>query len=215
MPLPNSWLGFRRTWQASLENLHRNTTVFTNAHLTLPSPRGHKGETKIQRYIHTLNSAHKLLDKVTKEVRWAKDLEQVFWALRQIPCVGPFIAYEVCCDLILAKAIPFTENDWVNPGPGCKVGIKLIFPLTQTTKQFQDRIKQLQRDQKAYFSALGIRFPYLYPDTKMTLRSIEHSLCEFSKMMKMKKGIGKQRMYFKPVTGIDNGQLVMRFPREN
>jgi hypothetical protein len=207
----HSWLGSHHDWQKSLETLHKTSIVFTNAHLTLPT----KGsETKIEKYIWVLSDLHKNLDRMAKEVIQAKDLEDLFLTLQQIECVGNFISYEICCDLMLAKAVPFTENDWVNPGPGCKTGIRLIFPLTKTTEQFQERIKQLQRDQNAYFSALGIHFPFLYPEKKMTLRSIEHSLCEYQKYVKMRTGIGKQRMYFKPTTGIDNGQIVFRFPRE-
>jgi len=205
------WPSSREKWFVSLKNLHKRTSIFTNAHLTLPSKT--LGQSKIERYISVLDELHVELGRISSEVRRAKSLEEVFNILKQIPCVGNFISYEVCCDLMLAGAISFTENDWVNPGPGCKTGLRLIFPLTKTTEGFQDRIKQLQRDQNSYFSALGLRFPFLYQGKKMTLRSIEHSLCEYSKFKKMITGIGKIRMRFNPMTGIDNGQLVFRFPR--
>lgn len=207
------WRKQRTRWKHKLEKLHEEGPVFTNAHLTLPTHE--VGLSKIEKYIKVLNEFNVNLKRISKNVfHDANSLEDVFNYLMQIDCVGRFIAYEIACDLVLTHVVPFSENSWVNPGPGCKHGLRLIFPRLRTITQFQNKIKELQNRQVEHFSRLGLSFPYLYPHTPLTLRSVEHSLCEFQKMMKMIKGIGKQRMYFKPRDWTDSkGQLPFRFPR--
>lgn len=210
------WLKERREWKRKLLTRQKNgECIFTNAHLTLPSHD--VGSSKLDKYFEVLDDLHKNwlrpVVALIGQAKYHRGLEDVFDALLNIKCVGRFIAYEVCCDLILAKAIPFTENDWVNPGPGCKKGINLIFPKVRTTKDYQTCIKVLCLHQDSHFSDYGLKFHQAgHP---LTLRGIEHSLCEFQKYYKMIHKVGKQRMYFKPRDWPDSRgqQKVLRFPR--
>jgi len=211
LPSLGSWPELREHFRKALKTLHWTSTVFTNAHLTLPT---RSGKSKIDTYISSLDWLHKHISGLADVIAVCKIPGDVFQLLHTIPGVGDFIAYEIWCDLVLAKAIQFTENDFVNPGPGCKTGLKCIFPTLDGRENYIEKIKLLQREQDRHFKRLGLDFQYLR-GTPMTLRSIEHSLCEFSKYCKMKTGIGKQRMYFKPITGEDprGKQTVLRFPR--
>lgn len=209
----HNWTKEKAEWEKKLKELHKHESVFTNAHLTLPTHK--EGKSKISTYMEVLDELNTMLLGLVNEIKYAKSLEHLFDILMQVPCVGRFISYEICCDFILLKVVPFTENDWVNPGPGCKRGINLIFPNVSKVQEYQECIKTLKAEQEQHFKRLKLKFPYLYPDTPMTLRSIEHSLCEYQKYDHMKTGTGKLRMKFKPRDWSNaQGQLPLRFPRE-
>ena len=208
------WKEKRISWREQLKTLHKKESIFTNAHLTLPTHT--VGKSKIDTYIECLDELFLMLDDLVVKIEDCELLENLFDILMDIPCVGRFISYEICCDLMLVQAVPFAENDWANAGPGCRHGIKLIFPNVENTpKAYLDKMKDLQTFQCNHFDRLNLKFPFLYPGKPLTLRSIEHSLCEFCKFIKMIKGVGKQRMKFVPKSGEDpRGQFPMRFPRE-
>lgn len=207
VPIPRfrDWLDVRSSFRTKLLERQGRANVFTTAHLTLPS---RKGQLKVDRLMEVMNHFFVQLIQIVPEIEKAKSLEEVFTLLQEIECVGRFISYEICCDLMLCKAIPFTENDWVNPGPGCKRGINWIWPEVKQIHEYQDKIQFLRKNQKFFFKKFGLKF-YRYNHQPMTLRGIEHSLCEFQKYVKMQHKIGKQRMHFTP----RDQQQLLRFPR--
>lgn len=208
----SEWPYDKKEFRVCLQKLHNDGPVFTSAHLTLPVRFA--GQDKIDRYIEVLDIVHDKLPFVLRQIECMNTLEAVFHILQIIPCVGSFISYEICCDLILVKAIPFTENDWSNCGPGAKGGIKLIYPLAAKRGEYLESMKKLANEQGKHFDRLGLDFPYLYKGVPLTLRSIEHSLCEFRKYMSVKAGVGKHRQIFKPQGGQDPRGEQLRFPRE-
>lgn len=205
------WHDDKREWKKELKELHKTECVFTNAHLTLPVHE--KGQSKIDKYFEVLDELWLIIPRLLNQIKSCHSLEQLFIILKQIPCVGSFISYEICCDLILVKAVPFSEDDWANCGPGAKGGIKLIFPLAGERGEYLEKMRQLANEQEKHFKRLGLDFPYLYPGKPLTLRSVEHSCCEFRKYVNVQNGVGKHRMKFKPITG-ENPQGQIRFPRE-
>jgi hypothetical protein len=201
------WPVNRKDFWEQLKKRHKaGRQVFTNAHLTLPT--NEKGKSKIDRYIEVLDELYDMMPDLIKQIRHVHSLERLFHILQSIPCVGRFISYEICCDLMMIGAVPYHENDWVNPGPGCKRGINLIFPKVKDVEEYQRKIEFLRIKQSHFFKKYGLKF-HKYKHS-MTLRGIEHSLCEFQKYYKMLHKFGKQRMYFKPH---DWGQLKIKFPK--
>ncbi len=163
--------------------------------MTLPTFK--LGNSKIDEYIASLNDLREKLNDVFMQVKNASHLSEVFETMMQCRRVGPFIAYEICIDLMYAKIVPFTEDDWVNLGPGAKFGIRLIFPNKKV--DMVEGLKQLRADQELHFKRLGLKFPY-YQGKELTLRNIEHSLCEYGKYWKLSHCTGKSRMKFVPST---------------
>jgi hypothetical protein len=204
----------KNDWFKDLEKLHETESIFTSAHITLPVGTG-RNISRLEKLREIVDYLEEELESIHDELKKVRNLKEAFNILRRIPCVGPFIAYEIMCDLMYRKYLPFTENDWVNPGPGCKLGIRLMFPRTKGDKRFQDRIEYLKDTQRIHFQRLGLIFPFLYPNRPLTLRSIEHSLCEYSKYFRLKHSTAGKKRRFKPRDWPNaSGQLPFRFPRE-
>ena len=198
IPSYSKWEADKGMFRSNLyEYKRRHGHVFTSAHLTVPPNRNRPMKDKLSAYLDGLSVLHKLVPKLWIEIEAVETMEQVFRALQQVPYVGPFIAYEITVDLTYGKLIPFTEDDFVNAGPGCKVGIKLIFPMRHKKGELVEAIHELWVSQQYHFQRLGLDFPYLNGKL-LTLRNIEHSLCEFCKYWKLSRGVGKARMLFKP-----------------
>lgn len=65
----------------------------------------------------------KLPDKIAE----CGSLEAVFRLLRQHPCVGPFLGYQLAIDLNYSPMLNFSEDEFVEPGPGALDGIAKCF----------------------------------------------------------------------------------------
>jgi hypothetical protein len=186
-----------------LDNISkRGLPVMTSAHLTCPA---YYGNTKVEAYMNAINDAHQKLNEMVLSIFDSTCSEEVFTILRRVHCVGVFIAYEVLCDLMYTKSIRnrkdgrcFVEDDWANPGPGAIEGIRLTYPSTSNRKNIIGRMVQLKDEQGGHFDRLGIKFDFYQRFTQehLSLRSLEHSLCEYQKYWLQKHHLGKQRMIF-------------------
>ena len=133
--------------------------------------------------------------------------------LTELPGVSEFIAYEIYCDMTYHDWFPHTENDYVNPGPGAERCVRWLLGRVDECEPPEegksDWLKsQLSSDVPISSVELihelrGIQNEYLpddfpaWEDRELTLRAIEHSMCEFDKyrrvQFKEKHGI-QQRM---------------------
>ena len=196
-------------WWEKLEVIRlRGEPCMTSAHLTCPTPPGY---TKVEGFVLACNDLHKKLDKLVEDVKACQNSREVFLCLKNIHCVGDFIAYEVLCDLMYNKVIgrwetvgvdnffrAFMDDDWANVGPGAKVGIRLLYPSTKGGKNIYGRMVELRDQQHVHWERLKIAFPWYekFSVGHLSLRSVEHSLCEFQKFWLQKNKLGKQRMIF-------------------
>lgn len=181
----------------------------TNAFLTCPCP---SKWTKIDGFMLNAIDAWLKLKETSLAIRKATCGKDVFKALREIRGMGPFFAYEVYCDLCYSKLIPFTTDDFVNIGPGCQEGLRFLYPSITTSKmKAEEKLYLLWNEQDAHFKRLGLRFPYtnwLEPkENHLSLRCIEHSLCEFSKYWLQINRLGKRRLEYDRWKGSDNFRI--------
>jgi hypothetical protein len=66
---------------------------------------------------------------------------------------------------------------------------------------YNDVMVWLRDNQDKFFSEYGVDFQGIaYRGKRMTLRNIEHCLCEFFKYYKVTNGVGKCRMRFEPTS---------------
>ena len=100
--------------------------------------------------------------------------------------VGSFLAYEILTDLNYVL-LPWNENDWVSVGPGASKGLEEIYGEVQDE---EEKVREMWREQEDHLSG----DTWIHPDKdSLTLRDIEHSLCEYSKYRRAYEGSGSVR----------------------
>jgi hypothetical protein len=125
-----------------------------------------------------------LLDRVKS----AKSLKRVWEIFNDTQGFGRFLAYELAIDINYSRLTDFSENDWVNAGPGCKRGIQWIWGPRSSSVKWEDYITFLQVRQDEFIGKLNRldEWHEVWPGYAMTLRGVEHSLCEFQKYARAK-----------------------------
>jgi len=135
----------------------------------------------------------------------------------RIPYVGTFLGYEIWTDLTYFNFFKqgWSDNDFVNLGPGAIWGLALMSGLEKPQKELREGYKGLGveltkwlRDTQEYwFNKLyeegliepkweEIAYKEAFSNTPyLSLRNIEHSLCEFRKYWRLKQGKGKKRKF--------------------
>jgi len=180
----------------------RGGNPFTDAYLV--NSMAFQGMRKYTAYSrHVIPFVHKEMKAFYRTILTAKEPEEIIKHFSVIKGVSNFVAYELYCDLDYfdPPIMKFDQNDYVNTGPGAATGVAWIFPSRASSyKECEKVIYELKNKQKYYFQIFGFSdFPYLNNKYgKLSLREIEHSLCEFQKYKKMQLGFGKRRQKFIP-----------------
>jgi hypothetical protein len=186
-PIPH--LGDKTTIDSHITNMHEwvngGNRLRSDAYLcNLPGKA--KEVFRMQDAIYDLLGEEYMIS-LTQYLKRAVDLKSAWWVLRKmrVPGCGKFISYEIVCDLMLVGFLPFTENDWANAGPGALAMIEKMIPGANPLVAMQ----WLQLNQDKYLKE--------WPYKKLSLRSIEHNLCEFRKYKSLNGGPvrGKRRYY--------------------
>ncbi|KAL7486084.1 hypothetical protein ACHAW6_011682 [Cyclotella cf. meneghiniana] len=171
---------YRREWNAfvhgTLKPLWKGyDIVFTGAHQTIGRDR----------YLDTMNSLCEndgaFLKELAGQISRAADLRTCYNTVLRVRNVGNFLAWQVICDLMEARVVRFAEDEWVKLGPGAINGLKVIFG--DSLKKGPELLKKavfLRVIQSHVYQAMEITFPR-FIGRDMTLKNIEHALCEFCK----------------------------------
>ncbi len=181
-------LGWRATWEVDevVQTLDRLPQVFTNAHML----RGTAGEPKVVTYAKVGREIWESQGDLYQAARHWRRMEIVFDILTDFRNIGPFLAYEIVTDLrhtsILGDATDI--NSWANVGPGAMRGLQRIWPGLPKS----DGLVKMHALLKESGSEREGHVP------EMELRDIEHSLCEYDKMMRVKNGEGTPRCRYVP-----------------
>lgn len=129
--------------------------------------------------------------------------------LERLPSISGFISHEFYLDFCYINKyhpyykVNFDENTYTNVGPGASLGIRLICPSLAPKDQKEaiymlSEIAEVMLPDFNYVRWDDINKKYEVCAYNLTLHSIEFSLCEYSKYVKMKWGKGKQRSKFIP-----------------
>ncbi len=183
-------IGWRATWEVDdvISTLRTLPQVFTNAHML----RGTAGEVKVVTYAKVGREIWESMDDIYSAARERRTLEHVFDILTDFRNIGPFLAYEIVTDLrhtaILGDASDI--NTWANVGPGAMRGLTRVYGHINRSDALA-RMRELLR-----ISQLDPVLERHVPP--LELRDIEHSLCEYDKMMRVKNGEGTPRCRYVP-----------------
>lgn len=149
-------------------------------------------------------------DKVIQRILAAKNQERCFEVIKSVRGFADFLAYQVFVDLTYIEDFPFSENEFVVAGPGCKCGMDRLFldrdGMTYEECLFwlRDRFDRLMRglERRGHWPEKDAWDPSelfmdLEPhDACMNVMSLENCFCEFSKYMKVVDGTGRPKVRY-------------------
>ena len=126
--------------------------------------------------------------------------ERVFKALNSINGLGDFLCFQIYVDFTYIRNFPFTEDEFVVPGPGSRRGIDLL--LTKRTLPYPEALKWIQANLPRVWIELGLEWnpEELFSDRPknrrtMTLATWQNCFCELSKYNRITNG-GKPKVYY-------------------
>jgi hypothetical protein len=109
-------------------------------------------------------------------------LESLCKYLRQFKGIGPFMAYEYACDFEYTDYFnPTDKYTWANMGPGAMRGMSLVLHAQEDIKMKQQHWLIYARQ---LLPMLQEKIHSVYPNEDVTMREVEHELCEFQKYIK-------------------------------
>merc|ERR1719319_498596 len=191
IPNLDEWKEFKTFLYKKKRN---NETICTSAH----QPLG------LENYIEAIEFTRKNLDDLTHKILCAaedRSLARCFEIITSVPYIGPFLGWQVLCDLLESQTLGrCNDNQWTKLGPGAKDGLAKIFGKGLSKNEELDYTRLLRdicalEGEKSGFEALEIEFPAIFGHT-ISLKNIEHALCEFSKYWRAALGtLGSKRKY--------------------
>lgn len=148
-------------------------------------------------------------DNVVERLLHAKNQQQVFEVIHSIRGFADFLAYQVFVDLTYIKKFPFSENEFVVAGPGCKKGLNYLFDDFDGLS-YEEALFWLRDNIDHCFYALqstDYSGPAWNPqklfsdlpeeDRHMNVMSLENCFCELSKYIRTLEGTGRPRVTYK------------------
>lgn len=128
---------------------------------------------------HLLLIRHMIEDGVHKRLVDAASMEHAFAVLREYPAIGDFLAYQFLIDINYTRALDFSENDFVMPGPGARDGIRKCFGAAASGIESLV-IRYMADSQEEHFSRLGLSFGGLR-GRPLQLIDCQNLFCEVDK----------------------------------
>lgn len=180
--------------------------IFNNAYLISSGEKGKK------KHISILDNFQKLdVASLINEIDKCVDPRFALEVIETVPMVGPFLACEIWTDLSYFGFFKqkWTDNDFVNIGPGAKWGLEIMYNSRLNRKEQEERLSHLHNIQKDNLSSVNksLNEPLKWEDIAfkgalsnypfLSITNIEGALCEFRKYWNIKHGKGR-RKYFYP-----------------
>ncbi|WP_421107032.1 nucleotide kinase domain-containing protein [Streptomyces sp. NEAU-S77] len=114
-----------------------------------------------------------------EQVRSAPTMDDAYRVLLGYPAIGPFLAYQYLIDLNYAQQMPFSEMDFVVPGPGARDGIRKCFGRSADGIE-AEVIRYMADTQVEHFRRLGLAFEGL-KGRPLQLIDCQNLFCEVDK----------------------------------
>lgn len=144
----------------------------------------------------------------------AEDQQECFNIIKSVRGFADFLAYQVFVDLTYIPEFPFSENEFVIAGPGCKKGLDYIFKdkdgmnYEECIFWLRDAINDfpiplfccdevMEFNERANWIPEDLFRDLPKYDRKMNVMSIENCMCELSKYIRAVEGTGRPRNKYK------------------
>lgn len=128
----------------------------------------------------------------------ANNQKEAFEAIKKVRGLADFLAYQIFVDLSYIPEFPFSENEFVIAGPGCKWGLGYIFddPAGLSYSEQIFKLRDILEQEAPQLNELYA--PY---DRKINVMNIENCMCEISKYIRAITETGRPRNHYKPREG--------------
>ena len=139
-----------------------------------------------------------------QDISKAKDQEQVFLTLSSVMGIGPFLGYQMFVDMTYIAEFPFSENEFVVAGPGCRNGLNYLFK-DKDGMSYEECIFWVRDNiEREFEEQLGLslnphRLFWDLPeeDRCLNVMSLENCFCELSKYIRASTNTGRPRKKYK------------------
>jgi len=199
IPSADEWVEFKNFFQEEMrlsKSDSKREKPFTAAHQVMG----------LDKLMDTIEFVLKNKEKISRDLKAAKSLEKCFLIFQEINNIGGFLAWQITADLSELKLIKFSENIFTCLGPGAKNGLATILNVV-SSKEELELTKQLTKSMESIFNAMEINFKY-FLGKKLTLKTVEHALCEFFKYWRaVQEGRSKRKYHGMSSVCVSSDQL--------
>jgi len=176
--------------------LNSGKKVFTGAYIiTNQGLKDPKEQVVVDLFLNPLWENRKYLADMARETNSLQAMHGVLGQFRGWGG-GGFMAYEVITDLNHTPVLALAKDrmKWANAGPGAKRGLNRIHGRDLNSIKARDWNAEMYELLQRSAEYLGNHVP----QAEFDMRSIEHSLCEWDKYMRVLLDQGRPRSLFKP-----------------
>lgn len=153
----------------------RGERLYSAAYIVPPPQLGegrkHRNHLRLLEMMMTTGAPERVLGAAT--------MRQAYEVLLGYPALGPFLAYQFTVDLNYAAQMPFSEMDFVVPGPGARDGIRKCFGRAADGIE-AEIIRYMAESQGEHFDRLGLAFRGL-KGRPLQLIDCQNLFCEVDK----------------------------------
>lgn len=153
----------------------RGERLYSAAYIMPPPQLGerrkHRNHLRLLELMMATGAPARVLDAAT--------MREAYEVLLGYPALGPFLAYQFTVDLNYASQMPFSEMDFVMPGPGARDGIRKCFGRSADGVE-ADVIRYMAESQQEHFTRLGLPFRGL-KGRALQLVDCQNLFCEVDK----------------------------------
>lgn len=159
------------------EALRCGMRIYSAAYIMPNAPRIKESSYKHRTHLDLLKSVVKsgLLGSLTQ----SRSMQQAYELLLSLPSIGPFLAYQYAIDLNYSSISDFSENEFVQPGPGALNGLKKCFSSLGDYSP-ADTIRLVTESQEFEFNKRGLEFKTLW-GRPLQLIDCQNLFCEVDK----------------------------------
>lgn len=183
------------------EAMRSGTRIYSAAYIMPNAPKQTPGSPKHRSHLELLGTL--LKGRFMARLIDAATMHDAFDVLLSLPSIGPFLAYQYAVDLNYSPTFAFSENDFVQPGPGALSGLKKCFHSLGDYSP-ADAIRWVTDRQDTEFRLRDIEFQNLW-GRKLHLIDCQNLFCEVDKYARVAHpsvatGAGRTRIKqkFKP-----------------
>lgn len=151
--------------------------IYSAAYIMPNAPKS--GPTRFKHRTHLELLARIVDEDIHLRILNSPSMRALYETLLSLPSIGPFLAYQYSIDLMYSDHLPFSENDFVQPGPGALDGLAKCF-VTLGDYTPADAIAWVVERQEKEFAARELEFKTLW-GRPLHLIDCQNLFCEVDK----------------------------------